>query len=595
MQLHSLLSELPPPDLLQQLAAEKAEGVLAVTSADDSFRLRLVDGEVVAAVLWPPRASLRQHLARHEALRPARLASLEAEAVLREVPPAELLGKAVGGAEAVRLLRSYTEEALHRLLATREGVFLFDEAAEASLPPSLCVVFDHQALLAEAAERREAEERLSAWISAPTTPLQLKIDPPRGQASPLRAALAAQLQSGPRSRKQLADALPYDPHAVKLELARMVRDRLIVSPEAASAAKPRRFDGKPPRASLRLRPGRPPELVERLFLTVSEVRLLRVLRSPQSLDSLCRASGFARRDVGPMVEILRRTGMVDAEPPSALRTWGRPLAAAAAAAAVVLTVLAIDPATREGGVSLPASAVEPAPHETPRTTAFGQRPAPPDPSSSPPTSAVDDAASLADESSVFVYATGSPTDEASAAGNRVVEGEEGEDLAAGPMTQGNGTPSAPTQDRVAQTSPPPTAGAGVERPPTPEGVADKAERPRSAARTPTSKPSRSRPPRSPSPPPAPQAETTPAPAAASAEIMPGRLLINAVPYGFVEIDGEDKGATPVQLELPPGRYRLVLKRAGYAAQEREVVVEADAQRIESFTLLPDEGGETNGD
>jgi hypothetical protein len=105
-----------------------------------------------------------------------------------------------------------------------------------------------------------------------------------------------------------------------------------------------------------------------------------------------------------------------------------------------------------------------------------------------------------------------------------------------------------------------------------------------------------------SPDPPQRAETAPAAPAPAAPVAapveppeeaPAKLMVNAIPYGHVRIDGEEKGATPLQLELAPGSYEIRVHRAGYGTVVRQVELTSATVFLESFTLERDEAGEEN--
>lgn len=61
-------------------------------------------------------------------------------------------------------------------------------------------------------------------------------------------------------------------------------------------------------------------------------------------------------------------------------------------------------------------------------------------------------------------------------------------------------------------------------------------------------------------------------------------MINAIPYGFVRVDGEERGVTPLRLELPAGEYTVEIFRAGYLPIVRQIELESDTIFLESFYL-----------
>ncbi|HRC86544.1 MAG TPA: PEGA domain-containing protein, partial [Thermoanaerobaculia bacterium] len=87
------------------------------------------------------------------------------------------------------------------------------------------------------------------------------------------------------------------------------------------------------------------------------------------------------------------------------------------------------------------------------------------------------------------------------------------------------------------------------------------------------------------------AELSPTPAeafalegAARAPAGMGSVLVNAMPYGFVRIDGKEYGATAVRVALAPGPHLVEVFRKGYRTEARNVAVGADRERVEAFLL-----------
>ncbi|MEM7158464.1 MAG: serine/threonine-protein kinase [Myxococcota bacterium] len=108
----------------------------------------------------------------------------------------------------------------------------------------------------------------------------------------------------------------------------------------------------------------------------------------------------------------------------------------------------------------------------------------------------------------------------------------------------------PTSDRARQ--PEPTPQTPPEPEPAPTAEEPSLAPPAAAPVTPTAEPEpqpKARPPstqpRKPTPPPA--------------DVEPGRLKINVLPWAEVRIDGEPQGRVPIEVELPPGRYEVELE------------------------------------
>jgi hypothetical protein len=65
----------------------------------------------------------------------------------------------------------------------------------------------------------------------------------------------------------------------------------------------------------------------------------------------------------------------------------------------------------------------------------------------------------------------------------------------------------------------------------------------------------------------------PLPPPARRALDPGRISINALPWGVVSVDGRAVGNTPiVNLALPPGAHRIRVEREGFQPVERVIEV-----------------------
>jgi serine/threonine-protein kinase len=82
--------------------------------------------------------------------------------------------------------------------------------------------------------------------------------------------------------------------------------------------------------------------------------------------------------------------------------------------------------------------------------------------------------------------------------------------------------------------------------------------------------------------PPPAAAVSPGPA----PVEPGRLSVNSTPWGDCFVDGRHIGPTPVvDLELPPGRHRLQITRAGYETYEQDLeIASGDRIRLTAIVL-----------
>ncbi len=76
------------------------------------------------------------------------------------------------------------------------------------------------------------------------------------------------------------------------------------------------------------------------------------------------------------------------------------------------------------------------------------------------------------------------------------------------------------------------------------------------------------------------------------EPLPGRLALRSSPAGAaVRVDGQYRGATPVELELPTGaRYQIELSAPGYVAVQRQVEL-SPGQRLDLALELVQEQGD----
>ncbi|RJO65156.1 MAG: PEGA domain-containing protein [Myxococcales bacterium] len=87
--------------------------------------------------------------------------------------------------------------------------------------------------------------------------------------------------------------------------------------------------------------------------------------------------------------------------------------------------------------------------------------------------------------------------------------------------------------------------------------------------------------------PAPVAPVAPAPPPPPSPppVEPGMLAVVSTPPGAaVEIDGEAKGATPLETALPPGEHALAATLDGYATEKRDVTLAAGERMDVALTL-----------
>ncbi|HXZ74990.1 MAG TPA: serine/threonine-protein kinase, partial [Streptosporangiaceae bacterium] len=71
----------------------------------------------------------------------------------------------------------------------------------------------------------------------------------------------------------------------------------------------------------------------------------------------------------------------------------------------------------------------------------------------------------------------------------------------------------------------------------------------------------------------------PALPAAAPQVDPGRLSLNATPWGDVFLDGQPVGQTPLaNLSVTPGRHRLRISRSGFEPYEQDIEI-ASGQRV----------------
>lgn len=87
----------------------------------------------------------------------------------------------------------------------------------------------------------------------------------------------------------------------------------------------------------------------------------------------------------------------------------------------------------------------------------------------------------------------------------------------------------------------------------------------------------------------PRAVRRPVPSATAAPpVEPGRLFINATPWGTVYVDGERVGNTPrANLEIAPGLHRVRVERDGFEPYERQIMVApGQVVRLVDIVLAP---------
>ncbi len=63
------------------------------------------------------------------------------------------------------------------------------------------------------------------------------------------------------------------------------------------------------------------------------------------------------------------------------------------------------------------------------------------------------------------------------------------------------------------------------------------------------------------------------------------LEVGSYPPAQVAVDGEERGETPLRLELPPGKHTLVLRTGGFSPQSREIELDAGQRRTLDLVLI----------
>lgn len=588
MKLIGSLENFQPSSLLQWFQTERAEGVLAVQGGP-GYRLRFERGELVAAAHWPPGESLERRLRR--SLGADRAKALRLEAEMKGLPLADLLVGVLGAEEAERLVASHAEGVTFRLLEERTGRFFFDPPA-CELPSSLRSRLNVSRMLLELARRQDEEERLAEWIPAATSPLRLARDPvPLDDTqSGLRGALVEGLRE-PRSRQQLEAMIAVESHAVRLKLAELIRSGNIeILPGASPGAGSVETSSASTPASV-LHFAKSPSADDWPFLTGAEASLLEGLREgPRSLEEASRTLRRDRQELMPVAELLVDSGWIAVEdpPPSHRERPAMRALVTASVVAVALILAAVFIWTSLQGIDGPRDA---------GSTASGPAVESPAPVGDPASEGADDDSSRSqDEPAVPTKPDPEPSDP---------EQEEPKALADREPANREPANREPT-NRVRETRKPvaPESGkpdsAVLETARIDESLREEIGKLRRAlssgdlpgARAALDKAAALRPgdPRLAELWRELQAASAPPDEAAEAEKpAPGKLMVNAIPYGFVSIDGEEKGTTPLNLELPPGDYEIRVYRAGYETIVRQVELESATVFLESFNLQPTEG------
>jgi hypothetical protein len=539
------LRGIPPADLLQWVGAGGSDAVL-VAATGEGYRFRFREGRLIGAVRGNPQQDLQGYLLR------SRLSFEQAlkvtEAAREQRIPVALAAIRLGflDDEAREVLYGYLLEVVSDFLRAKEGSFFVATAAQPYLE-ILAVEAGATELVLEAAHRLDEEGLGSAWRPAPG-------------GSPAAESPDEAIESLLRESARTFES----------ELARASRS----SPRPGLAAGLERSIGAArsvplaPTGALRL--VRRPTPDEALFTTELEADVASALADhPQSLLDLRRLPSFAGTGLETIVRELLRGGLVTQAPRSEI--FPHRLRWAAAAVAVFLVGLAVTSYPPNEPRTLQASAIpDPSASIASLLEASARRK-----EASTPAAAPSEPVALADEGEPATLAARPATASAPAA-DPLREPVAFLPKAAAPAVRERprkakaeppgGTIEIRRTERRTTSASKPRGGRPVELPPTEEPVliVTIPEPPAAAGIVASSRvPVESR------------------------SALPGSLLVNAMPYGFVRIDGQDRGSTPVRLELAAGSYLVEVFRQGYRTEARRVVVTPERTKVEAFALSVD--------
>ncbi len=563
------LAALDPVDLLQT-AASPSRDLILVLRASRLYRLRFVDGALAWACRGEPDDDLARFLVRFRLASAEEIAALKARSAAEDEPLASLLLTApLAHGEPRRdrweMLRQYAADVTFDFLLERRGSFVVAEGV-VPLP---------RGLAAAPRELHSATETALGWL-VEGGPVDEALVPDaelawnegsedRAALVPLGGLIRRHLVEHPLALADLAQRLPAETYLLRAALQQLLAKDCVRVWRPQQSRPATKLD-----AGERLRPGRAPKAAERLLLTHPERSLLEAAgQRPLDLVEAGRLVDASNGTVSSLVGGLLDEGLLAvgaaAEQPSRHR-WVR-----AAALGLVVGVLLIlagaagrfrssrsDERPTAGSGPTPAvAAVEPAPSGAARTAAV--------PSLAPtqPTAAAPSVEEAAGEAASARRATDDRTRQVAALLER----------AQGAVAAGRFDLAVEILSEAARLDPGRPEVADLMR--ATEQLAVPAE-----TSPPVTMPTA-----------APEAADAASPAGPAisgslSTAQTARLIVNAVPYAAVRINGREIGLTPLQLELPVGQHTIEVVRAGYEVERRIIALTGGQERVEAFLLAP---------
>lgn len=573
------LAGFPPADVVQWVAAGPGDSIL-VASSGPGYRFRFHRGRLVSAGRGRLGEDFLGHLLRFQHLSMMETGETR-EAGRRLGMPAALAAFELRLLERPRqVLADYSLEVIYDFLQETSGTFFVAQPAT-EFPSVLVTDTDPAVAVLKGLHRLDEERALGSWLpqAGCTLVWRPSIAEALGESTiPLSGRIERLLVEGPLTLESLIDQLGVETHAARISLAHLHRSGYL---EIRPRNEPHPQGAKESSSRAPLESGRACRFVasptpdQAIFLTEIEALCLKALHARESSsEELSHRLGVSSGVMEQVVAELERQGLIEAHTAAGLRRL--PLRWAAAAALGGLTLGALWVAHAAGGASqgfpslglsterrgipvaessiLPALELRRRPR-APEVRSVEPLPAAPEqPIDAPPE-----------------VSSSAPTSPASR-----------EDVEPPPAPSGN-RDAAFESEPLHKGSPRRVLAAAVSPPP--PSLRPRATQP---ARTATRPPKAAKPARVPVggefEPAVGGAVAVPEPPPVEPLPAPGTLVVNAVPFAYVRIDGQEHGVTPVRLKIEGGAHAVEIYREGYRSQSRRVTVEPDAAVAVSFAV-----------
>jgi len=634
------LNKIDPRDLMRRASTTQGECILTV-AAGPGYRLAFRDGRLLLAGRGRLSEDVQSYLRRFEILTSDQISQISTQA--RSTGAPFLMTALRNGSleHPAAFARAFVADAIFDFVHESDGAFVASLPTQ-PLPRELPVELEIDYLLDEIDRRVTEEQSASDWLpSANSTITWLDDrDPPQGaHAAQIRTALA----SGPLSVRELSYRVPAETHTLRIALAHMNRLGLVQVQELPQAnswsTTPGLNGGQYGLNASGL------DLDDLLFLSSAEARILRDLESGEAtVEEL--GKGFVRSSIpkATLAYLLQLDAITPIAPPSALtrvrqvaehRLFGPGMLALAT---VGVLALAWNRFADERPAPMPAEATAPAGTPPAATQAItrglaahvrgdhqqarieAQAALAIDPSNSDLRQLVQEIDATEREESRLEEERTENERETTRRVDRLIGRalqalEDGESAdAAKSLSEAVALDPTNTEiqgliQRVLKTAQrstprtrptPPSARVEATALPSVQDARSVEER---LSETVTTSRAAAPADANSAPPTQLAAEQASSDATPSSEPTPvtesptwnTQLLVNAVPWGTVYINGEEAGITPLRLTPVPGEHTIEISRAGFLTESRAISIQDGEEQVEAFVLTADIGQREEND